>query len=756
MTSGHWLRALFAAAKPRTRRQAPARTCPALEVLEDRALPSVTFSPASSFTAGRSPGFVALGDLNGDGKPDLAVTNQDVFPSQQDGNVEVLLNTTAPGATSPSFAARQDFPTGPFPNVVVMGDVNGDGKPDLIVANGVSDFISVLLNTTPLGATSFSFSRQDFTTGPGPISVALGDVNGDGKLDLVVANGSASTVSVLLNTTPPGATSASFSRQDLTFPLPSSVALVDVNGDGKPDLAVASELTNNVAVLLNMTPPGASSPSFASRQDFPTGTSPAFLTPGDVNGDGKLDLVVVNVGSDSVSVLLNTTPPGATSPSFSRQDFSTGALPISLALGDINGDGTPDLVVANGRGLSLSVLLNTTPPGATSASFSEQYFTIPVYPFGPLNPNRLALGDVNGDGKPDLALTVGASGIVVVLLNQSTMTTTTSLSGPTSSTYDQTLTYTATVSAGANPVTAGTVTFLEGSTVLAGPLSLDPNGQASFSISTLPAGMYTLTATYSGTADFAASTSSIALTVQRATPTLTWANPANIRYGTALGSSQLNATADVPGTFVYTPPAGTILNAGDNQTLSVTFTPSDTADYTSACATVPFTVALATLTVTANDQTKISGEANPTFTAGYSGFVLGEGPGVLGGTLTFNTLATTTSPPGVYAITPAGLTSSNYDITFVGGNLTVLSDSEATNNLVNQVSSANIAPGIQNALVSILQAATDSFNRGNNNAGINQLQAFEHHVSAQSGQTIDAAVADALIAYAQRIITAVG
>ena len=177
---------------------------------------------------------------------------------------------------------------------------------------------------------------------------------------------------------------------------------------------------------------------------------------------------------------------------------------------------------------------------------------------------------------------------------------------------------------------------------------------------------------------------------------------------------------------------------------------------TEASATKTLTVTPAPLTITADNLTKLAGEANPTFTVSYSGFVLGQGPGVLGSSLTFNTTATASSPPGTYAITPGGLTSDNYAITFVSGTLTVLSYAQATNNLVAQVNGAGLPQGTQNSLNSQLQAAIDSFNRGQTTAGVNQLSAFINHVSAQSGKQIDAALADALIAYAQRIINAVG
>src|SRR5205823_684669 len=125
--------------------------------------------------------------------------------NQTDSNVSVLLGATAPGAATVSFATPATFATFFNPRAVAVGDINGDGKPDLVVAN-YSNLVSVLLNTTAPGAAAPSFSAQiGFADANRPYSVVLTDINGDGKLDLAVANLTGNTASVLLNTTAPGA-----------------------------------------------------------------------------------------------------------------------------------------------------------------------------------------------------------------------------------------------------------------------------------------------------------------------------------------------------------------------------------------------------------------------------------------------------------------------------------------------------------------------------------------------------------------------
>jgi MBG domain (YGX type)/Domain of unknown function (DUF4214) len=181
--------------------------------------------------------------------------------------------------------------------------------------------------------------------------------------------------------------------------------------------------------------------------------------------------------------------------------------------------------------------------------------------------------------------------------------------------------------------------------------------------------------TPANTVNYNMATKRILITVDKPVVTVTWANPANITYGTPLGPTQLNATADVPGMFVYTPPAGTVLNAGPGQVLTVTFTPSDTTGLTTSTFTkqVTITVDPAPLTVTADDASRWYGRPNETvnFTATYTGFVNGDTITTIGGPPLFKSDATTSSPPGKYGITAYGLIAVNYRITFVDGTLTV-------------------------------------------------------------------------------------
>ena len=282
-------------------------------------------------------------------------------------NFTPTYNPTKTSITTTDFASDVDFTTGDTPISVAIGDIDGDGKPDLVVINAGK--VSVLRNTSNSGLIAAgSFSKKvDFPTGESPYSLALGDLNGDGKPDLAVVNRSymSGSVSVLRNTATSGFIDANSFADKVDFgvgSLPNSVAIGDLDGDGKPDLVVTNYNSNSISVLRNTANSGfINTSSFASKVDFTTGNSPGSVDIGDLDGDNKPDLAVVNYSSNSISVLRNTATSGIiTTNSFaSKVDFTTGNNPNSVAIGDLDGDGKPDLAVANGGSSSVSVLRNT-------------------------------------------------------------------------------------------------------------------------------------------------------------------------------------------------------------------------------------------------------------------------------------------------------------------------------------------------------------------------------------------------------------
>ncbi|MEP6517622.1 FG-GAP-like repeat-containing protein [Microcoleus vaginatus] len=367
------------------------------------------FAPKVDFPIGSSPFGVSIGDFNGDGLPDLALANY------ASSTASILLNTTATGATTPTFTTKVDFPIGARSSYLSISDINGDGKPDLAVENREENSVSVLLNTTATGAGIPTFATKvDFPTGTLPISVSIGDINDDGKPDLAVANREENTVSILLNTTATGAPTPTFATQ-VTFPTgsyPYSVGIGDFNVDGKPDLAVANSSSNTGSILLNTTATGAGTPTFATQVTFPTGSFPDSVSIGDFNGDGKPDLAVTNFNRNNAPILLNTTT-GAATPTFATQAlFPTRTVANSVSIGDFNGDGKPDLATAEWSPDTASILLNTTATGAGTLTFAT-----PVEFPTTSTPSSVSIGDFNGDDKPDLAVGSVFGDSASILLN---------------------------------------------------------------------------------------------------------------------------------------------------------------------------------------------------------------------------------------------------------------------------------------------------------------------------------------------------
>jgi hypothetical protein len=322
----------------------------------------------------------------------------------------VVTASAAPNR-APSFAAAKRYTTGTgrdsSPLSIAVGDLNGDRKPDLVTANG-GDVVSVVMNK---GGGSFRMKR-DYIVGGGASSVATADLNGDSRLDLAVADTDAGAVSVLINS----GDGTFGTRADYAVArAPASIAVQDLDGDGKLDFVTANTPGDNldaatVSVLLNN-----GDGTFRARRDYPTGPYNRSVAVADLNGDANPDLVTANHGGHgSVSVLVNRGD-GTFAP---RRDYTVGdsqyGMPVNAAaVGDINADGKPDVVTAD-DGNTVSVLLNN---GDASFRRSREYA---LFKGGPnwlaAGPNAVALGDLNADGALDV-VTANVNDHVSLLLN---------------------------------------------------------------------------------------------------------------------------------------------------------------------------------------------------------------------------------------------------------------------------------------------------------------------------------------------------
>ena len=465
-------------------------------------------APPSYASGGYDAGSVALGDLNGDGNLDLVVANlcqSNNCNQGTNGVVSVLL-----GNGDGTFQAEQEYDTGGFgSSSVAIGDFNGDGNADVVVANQCSTSacksggsVSILLGN---GNGTLQAAKNYSSGGYTALSVAIADFNNNGTLDLAVTNQCQNTscqngsVSVLMGNGDGTFQSAqSFASGGYET---NSVAIGDFNGDGNPDLVLTSQCQNStcqnggVSVLL-----GNGNGTFQTAQAYSSvGFEADSVAVTDVNGDGRPDLVVSNLcqsASNCDNGFVQTLIGRGNGTFYPAHGYSSGGQnSYSIVSSDFNGDGNADVVVANAEGTSLLL-------GNGDGTFQTP---TPYFPGGTF----IATGDFNGDHKPDVVIAGGSLSSVTVLLNVATgyrfATTTTLSSSPNPSSVDQPVLFTATISNQIGGSPTGTVTFKSGTTTL-GKATVS-NGQATLNYSFGSEGTSPIVASYSGDSKFLPSTS---------------------------------------------------------------------------------------------------------------------------------------------------------------------------------------------------------------------------------------------------------
>ena len=365
----------------------------------------------STIRVGKNPNSVETADFNKDGNPDLAIANSD------DSSVTILLNN-GKGEFTP--AAGSPFPTNRNPNDLAISDLNKDGNPDLCIANTETAELTVLLGNGNGQFSQAPHSPYKVHARPHTHGIAVADYNGDGYLDLATDDWGEDKISIIF-----GDNTGNFTNQTFyaTGKRPyQRLRTADLNADGRPDLITTNLEGNNCTVLLGTTPtPGptaAPTPSPAAFTEapgspYPCGDAPFAVAIGDLNGDGHPDLAIcdaptitsASTGRDGLFILL-----GDGTGHFHPQQhspFPTGKSPSRIAIGDLNGDGINDIAVTNYNDNSITIFYCKKEHNPTAV-------TLRVGP----HPDGICIKDFNKDRKNDLAVTSQTDGTVTVLLHK--------------------------------------------------------------------------------------------------------------------------------------------------------------------------------------------------------------------------------------------------------------------------------------------------------------------------------------------------
>ncbi len=664
-----------------------------------------SFRPKSVYTSGNPFGNpslardVVIADVNRDGKPDLVVANSDrticIFPNQTtsitavarfgpaitlgmsvgcitsaavvndfDGDgmldiatmyagcssVQVYRNSTYIAGGTPSFNTSYVFTTGFNPSIIGAGDLDNNGKTDLIAAStAASENVFVLRNTSIPGTIMFA-PYQTFSAGTRPSGIVVGDLDKDGKVDIAVSNRDFNNVFIFKNKSSIGHIRLKAQRPLTTGTHASSIAIADFDGDNQLDLAVVNSL-NTASVFLNTSSVGTI--HFAPKVDFSVSSGSLLrgIAIGDTDGDGKPDMVITSPINNAVPVLRNASTIGALS--FTTSTSLSSTLPFSVAVGDLNADGRLDVVIANSTtSNNVSVFLQRSAPSSsiiiTSANTMPTYgaLTATVTTVGASGP---VLFEVNaGSG----SATVNASTGLIKAVAAGTITLSATIPGATTSqlitiykiTPTLTITsastmnvdsvLTATVSSTVASGQGGAITF----GIAAGSGSATVNSRTGL-IRAIGAGTVILIAKSAGDSNYLAASTSRVITIGKTTPTLmitsnnvtlvdgvlmtTISTTASHNIGVLsyiiTNSSAGSAIVNVDTGLIYALSAGTVI---------LKVTSAGNADYASVSASQLITIGQSTPTLTITSANSLVVDAtltatvNTTATYGRGGSII--------------------------------------------------------------------------------------------------------------------------------------
>ncbi len=372
----------------------------------DSTISAHSLTNVGNLAAGDGPAHLVIADLDGDGKPDLAVADA------LSHTISLYRNVSTPGQLSSSnFDARVTLPgvkLTTVPYKVEAADLDCDGKLDLLTVNREANTISIYRNTSVPGTlNSNSFApRFELEVDLLPLAAAVRDLDADGRPEIITANFSGHSISVLKNHSSPGNLDASSFAPAVNFPVgagAANLACGDLDDDGWPDIAVVNFNDAVLSVLKNQGYTGLiTNTSFAPRVDFPAPLNCEGIALGDIDGDGRLDLVFGSSESGQrLCVMRNATTSGmiATDSFEPRLDFPTGGWTHTVGLSDLNGDAKLDIVAVSEIASQLLVLQNASSPGSlTSTSLLSQVnFSTGWNPWG------VSVGDLDADKRPDIA-----------------------------------------------------------------------------------------------------------------------------------------------------------------------------------------------------------------------------------------------------------------------------------------------------------------------------------------------------------------